>query len=353
MSPKNLTRQPTRNHDYLPDSGAFGSKLAKFIQLAFFVTASVLVLFFRQTPAIGTLSITFVAIFLEALPFMLVGSMIGGFIEIFVSRDALTRLLPKATWRSILIAAAVGFILPICECAIVPVVRRLFNKGLQLGSGIAFLLGGPIVNPLVGISTAVAYGYDWSIALTRMVIGYLVAVTIGLLVELLFNKQPVLADGVLDNPTQCRSRHPHQQDNQPLNFSGKVALALQHAAADFLDIGRFLIFGAFIAGILQTVIARSEMSLFAGSPVFSILAMMALAIILNLCSEADAFVAASFRTVLPITAQMAFMMLGPMLDIKLVLMYFRIFRRRLIIALAAMTFSIVFLTMMAMLWSIG
>ena len=325
------------------------------IQILFILAAVGLIVFFRQHPAFSTLSITFVAIFLEALPFMLLGSLIGGFIEVFVSKEALTKFLPGTSWRTILIAAGAGFFFPVCECAIVPVVRRLFQKGLPLGAGIAFLLGGPIVNPLVGLSTAVAYGYQWTIAIDRIVLGYLIAVTVGILVDLFFSKQNALAPGLQDNNHTCACGHDHHPEHgeHRLSLFQKIIAAFQHAAGDFLDIGRYLIFGAFIAALLQTVIARGEMAAIASTPVLAILTMMLLAVILNLCSEADAFIAATFRTSLPLSAQMAFMVLGPMLDIKLILMYFQLFRKRFIIALSGTTFMLVFLSMLIKYWSQG
>lgn len=331
------------------------SRLSFYVQLSFVLTVAVLILFYRESKTFGTLGITFVSIFLEALPFMLMGSLIGGFIETFVSKASLARLLPKTSVKSIFIAAGVGLIFPVCECAIVPVVKRLFQKGLPLGAGIAFLLGGPIVNPLVVLSTAVAYGYDWSMAINRLVFGYLIAVTIGFLVELFFHNRNALTHQALENHDECNCAHDHccGQSHETQSTIKKIILAFQHAADDFLDIGRYLVFGAFIAACLQSVISRGDVTIIAESPIISILAMMVLAIILNLCSEADAFVAASFRTTIPLVAQMAFMVLGPMLDIKLVLMYFRIFRKRFILVLCCMTFSIVFLSMVVHLWSRG
>ena len=130
----------------------------------------------------------------------------------------------------------------------------------------------------------------------------------------------------------------------------KILQALRHGASDFIDIGRFLVVGAFVAGGLQALVARGELAILFASPPMSVLAMMTLAIVLSLCSEADAFVAASFRTTLPLSAQMAFMVLGPMLDLKLVAMYFRVFKKRLILVLSLSTFIIVFLSMMAGTW---
>jgi len=325
------------------------------IQILFIVATVGLVVFYRQHPAFSTLSITFVAIFLEALPFMLLGSLIGGFIEVFVSAEKLTKFLPGTSWRTIFMAAGAGLFFPVCECAIVPVVRRLFQKGLPLGAGIAFLLGGPIVNPLVAFSTALAYGYQWAVAIDRIVLGYLLAVTIGILVELFFTKQNALAAGLPDNGSTCACGHDHHAEHgeHKRSFFKKIVASFQHAAEDFLGIGRYLIFGAFIAAVLQTVIARGEMAAVAATPVLAILMMMLLAVVLSLCSEADAFIAATFRTSLPLSAQMAFMVLGPMLDIKLILMYFQLFRKRFIIALSGTTFVLVFLSMLIKYWSQG
>ena len=331
------------------------SQFPFYVQLSFILAVAVLILFYRESKTFGTLGITFASIFLEALPFMLLGSLIGGLIETFVSKESLARILPKTSLKSIFIAAGVGLIFPVCECAIVPVVKRLFQKGLPLGAGISFLLGGPIVNPLVALSTAVAYGYNWSITINRLLLGYLIAVTIGFLVELFFYKQKALKQQALESHHHCSCAHDHccGQSHKTQGTAKKIIFAIQHAADDFLDIGRYLVFGAFIAALLQSVIARGDFTIIADAPIVSIVAMMVLAIVLSLCSEADAFVAASFRTTIPWVAQMAFMVLGPMLDIKLVLMYFRIFRRRFIFALSGMTFVIVFLCMVVSLWSRG
>ena len=128
--------------------------------------------------------------------------------------------------------------------------------------------------------------------------------------------------------------------------SEKAVLALSHAAEDFFDIVRFLVIGAFIAALLQTLVPRQIFAAAVSPPVFSILLMMIMAVVLNLCSEADAFVAASFRSSpVPLSAQLGFMILGPMLDLKLILMYLNVFRIRAIAALAVFTFSAVFLGM--------
>jgi len=327
------------------DTGIPHSGRSFWGQVLFLIVAVCFLIFFRNRPAFRTFAITFVAIVLEAFPFMLVGTLIGGFIDVFVSQEKLTRWLPTRRWLAVFAGAGLGMFFPVCECAIVPVVRRLFKKGLPLGTGVAFLLGGPIVNPIVAVSTAVAYSFKWSLVIERLLFGYAIAVTIGLLMDFFFKgKQAVLSDIIASR------EGPHilynGADPSAATLSKKIRYSLQHAAHDFFDITRFLIIGAFVAGVMQTIVSRQAIAPLFSVPVLAILFMMILALLLNLCSEADAFVAASFRaTGMPLSAQMAFMVLGPMLDIKLLLMYSRVFRTRTIIVLSSLTFLTVFSVM--------
>jgi uncharacterized protein len=315
---------------------------ALFAQLLFVLLALGLLVFFRERAQFQTLGIIFVSIVLEALPFMLLGTLIGGFIEVFLPREKITRWLPEGRWWTVFIGAGIGLLFPVCECAIVPVVRRLLQKGVPLGAAVAFLLGGPIVNPLVAASTAVAYFADWSVVMRRMLFGYLIAVAVGFLINLIFTKVKAVRSDVFSDMDHL-SDAVISDHVSPAAFSEKMTLAVSHAAEDFFDIGWFLIGGAFIAAILQTLIPRQLLASVLGIPALSILIMMIMAVVLNLCSEADAFVAASFRSSqVPVSAQLAFMILGPMLDIKLIIMYLKVFRVRTIAALAVLTSLAVF-----------
>lgn len=344
MEPLASTGPTRRPHHFHHQPVTLTARIFICLQYTIVAILASLAALFRDTPEFATLSITFVSIFLEALPFMLLGAAIGGMIEVFVSKTVITRIVPAGRLPAILLAAGLGLVFPVCECAIVPVVRRLFRKGLPLGAGIAFLLGGPIVNPLVALSTAVAYGNDPFMAGYRLAIGYLIAVAMGFLIDRCFTRQSALVETPEENHgavcIDCAG------DSASAGIWRKMIWALQHGAADFLDIGRFLVFGALVAGLLQTLVARGDLIALIGFPVLSVLVMMILAVLLSLCSEADAFVAASFRTTLPLAAQMAFMVLGPMLDLKLIAMYFRVFRKRLILVLSTVTFVSVFLSML-------
>jgi len=331
------------SHHRPPKSG----KEALIAQLLFILIAFGLLIFFRNRAPFHTLGIIFVSIVLEALPFMLLGTLIGGFIEVFISREKITRWLPQGSWWTVFVGAGIGIIFPVCECAVVPVVRRLLHKGVPLSAAVAFLLGGPIVNPIVAASTAVAYFADWSIVARRMIFGYLIAVAIGLLMSLFFTRAKAVRGEVFPHLFHGDTVSTANHGKSPA-LGENTVLVVSHAAKDFLDIGRFLVIGAFFAALLQTLVPRQIFAAAVSTPVFSILLMMILAVVLNLCSEADAFVAASFRSSLvPLSAQLAFMILGPMLDIKLILMYLKIFQARAIVMLALLTFVAVFASMVA------
>jgi uncharacterized membrane protein YraQ (UPF0718 family) len=320
-----------------PRSLTAGWTLGGILQVCLLILSLGLLLFSWKVSSFRTLAITFVSIVIEAFPFILVGSLIGGFIEEFIPRERLALILPEGKLRTVFIAAAMGIVFPVCECAIIPVVRRLLKKGVPFSAAVAFLLGAPIFNPVVFASTAVAYRFDWAVPITRLFVGYVIAVVLGVLTGFLFKrKNPLLPETpVPDQACRpcCPSHHP-PAGKQPSRLVG----ALVHAGDDFIDVARFLVLGAFVAALIQGVLPRASLLVLADQPLLSLLPMMILAMVLNLCSEADAFVAASFRFVVPMGGQMAFMVLGPMLDIKLIFIYLGVFRKRVIAVLGALIF---------------
>ena len=304
-------------------------------------TGWALPLFWGDRSAVRTFALVFGSIVLEALPFMLVGSLIGGLIEVFVSRERLTRHLPRGPLALTCAAALLGLALPVCECAVVPVVRRLTRKGLPLSAAVAYLLGGPIVNPIVGASTFLAYAGDWRIVALRLGAGYAIAVGVGWLMGRLFARRPALlhAESGEHAPAAvcgCGHDHGHAHGHRGGRFSARLGAALRHASDDFTAVAHYLILGAAIAAFAQTVVERRAVLELAAIPFLPAAAMMALAILLNLCSEADAFIGASFRGLVPLHAQMAFLLTGPMFDLKLLLMYRTLFTRRAIAALSVL-----------------
>jgi uncharacterized protein len=337
---------------YKPESPATPPSTSDLVAfgLEYLFLTCVLLLFFQgMTPSwgnlLGDISINFLAIMVEALPFMLIGSLAGGLIEVFVPISWVDKVFRSRRVMAVFMAGGLGIIFPVCECAIVPVVRRLLGKGIPFSAAITFLLAGPIVNGIVAVSTAIAYKYDWSYVGVRLGMGYGIAVFVGLLMGVFFNRE----NGLLPSSqmqVSCGCGHDHGNLTQPLFI--RLRHSLEHASDDFFDVGRYLVIGSFIAALMRSTIDMNTFLSLTDSPWPAILLMMVMAVILNLCSEADAFIAASFRGLMPDSAQMAFMVLGPMLDIKLILMYFSVFRKRTILALVLTVFTTVLLAMLSL-----
>ena len=331
------------HHHHEPSTHHETMKLGTSIQIFLIVFALSMALFHPRTDTFTTFSIIFSSIVLEAIPFMLFGTMLGGIIEVFVSRETLINTLPKSRKRSIIFAGLLGLIFPVCECAIVPVVRKLLDKGMPLGSAVTFLLAGPIVNPLVFASTLVAYSFSWDIAILRIFAGFGIAIGVGILVDDLFSIQEAVIEKQPTATCGCGHSHDHPVSG---SLPSRLRAALSHGAADFYDICKFLVIGAFIAAALQTLIPRQSFIDIMSNPFVAIFSMMTLAVTLNLCSEADAFISASFQPMgIPLSAQLSFMVLGPMLDIKLILMYLSVFSKKMIITLTTLVIFMVGLSM--------
>jgi uncharacterized membrane protein YraQ (UPF0718 family) len=285
-------------------------------------------------------STRFLGIFIEAVSFLLLGSLVSGLIEVFLSKDALTRLVPRNPVRATIVGSMLGFAFPVCECGVVPVTRRLYQKGLPVSVGITFLLAAPVMNPIVLASTYAAFGWG-PVLIGRYVITWIMAMSVGLLFSLQTRPQkmvraqelatiagasgvPELADSGETSLTIPAKRPP---------FWPGLRQALHFASDDFFGMAHYLVIGTVLAASMQTFIPQDQFKAVAAHPVLSVLAMSALAFILSLCSTTDAILALSFANPLggagfTTGSILTFLTFGPMVDIKSTLMYLGIFRRR-------------------------
>jgi uncharacterized membrane protein YraQ (UPF0718 family) len=261
----------------------------------------------------------FISILIEALPFILLGVLISGIIQIFVTEEMMARIIPKNKILAVFSAAFIGAIFPACECGIVPITRRLMAKGVPLYAAIPFMLTGPVINPIVLFSTYIAFGNNWDMVLYRGGIALLVALIVGGLLSIQF-KDSQLKNDVAD--------HIHRK-----SLKGKFIGMLKHSIDELFSVGKFLILGAFVAALIQTTVKTSTLLDIGQGPLSSNLVMMGLAYVLSLCSEADAFVAASFRSTFSTGSLVAFLVFGPMLDIKNTLMLLGTFKAKFVLYL--------------------
>ncbi|OZI12059.1 hypothetical protein CEW92_08325 [Bacillaceae bacterium SAS-127] len=268
----------------------------------------------------------FLSILIEAVPFVLIGVLIAGFIQIFIQVEQLEKWIPKNKFLAVLMSCVVGACFPACECGIVPIVRRLVAKGVPIYAGVGFLLTGPLINPIVIFSTYMAFGNDWGIAGLRMGMGFVAAFLIALLVSFIFKGNQLKDEHVAALPSK-----------QKLSFPQQLLGMCKHSIDEFFDMGKYLIIGAFLAAFVQTYVSMQSI-LQVGD---GVLTMMGLAYFLSLCSEADAFIGASFRHVFPTTSILAFLIYGPMIDLKNTFMLLSVFKVRFVAVLIVMITFIV------------
>jgi uncharacterized protein len=282
---------------------------------------------------------SFLALAFEGLPFVLVGSLISGAIAAFVPSKIITGILPKNGFLATLASGLLGLCFPVCECGIVPIVRRLINKGLPVSCGITFMLASPIVNPIVAFSTFAAFRGQspWLNTSVRLVLGYLVAVSAGLVVRQL-DPASILRTGAVKTPTRKRlafsvSPLPDAESiGIETSFQEKLIAAVRMACDDFIDTAIYFMIGAAVAATFNTAVDQQIILPLSLQPMLSTFSMMAIASILTLCSTSDAFIAATFVS-FPIFARMAFMVFGPMFDLKLFFLYSVLFKKRFVIGL--------------------
>lgn len=275
---------------------------------------------------------SFLSILFEGIPFLLLGSLISGMIEAFVPSHVMLRLLPKRATPAILISGLLGLIFPICECGSVVVVRRFIRKGVPISSAVTYMLAAPIVSPVVALSTWAAFqnqGAGLMVSL-RLLIGFGLAVTVGFIVQRM-RRESVMNPKV--QISEALDGHPAADSTAGRSRKEKLGVALRSAATDFLDVAFFLVLGAAITAFANTAIDRSVIDPVATHETWSVLVMMALAFVLSLCSTTDAFIAASLIK-FPFVAKLAFLLFGPLLDVKLIFLYSAVFRKRFVVGLS-------------------
>ena len=287
-------------------------------------------LFVGLGPKLNLFATVFLGIFIEALPYLLIGTLISGLVEVFIDRDQLTRLISNRAVPAAVTGALMGLVFPVCECGVIPLARRLFHKGLPLGAGVSFLLAAPVLNPIVIFSTAAAFGWG-PMLLWRIGFTLLIAIIVGLVFSIERNSSNIL----LGSLGSSREHH-HAESGAPLGEKAQRALTI--CADEFFEMGRYLIIGAILAALLQTFIPQSALLAVGSGPVFSVLVMQLLAVILSICSTVDAFVALGFTGAFSFGSILSFLVFGPMVDIKSVFMYLQVFRRRPVMYLVILPF---------------
>ena len=296
---------------------------------------------FNEPSQIGDFLFAFLGILFEGAPYILLGTIISGFIDAYLPSNIMDRFLPKNRYFAIIISGFLGAIFPVCECAIVPVIRRLVQKGLPVSCAITYMLSAPIVNPIVAISTYSAFSGDDALFMTlsRIGVAYFVTVLFGFVIHQ-FSVRSILKDKLLNKiqKTPLSAVKDSSQEAKLTNpTSDKLLIALRSSSRDFLDVGMYFIIGVMITALYRTQIDQSIVDGFGESDWVGIPTMMILSFVLSLCSTSDAFIASQMLS-FSASAKLAFLTYGPMMDVKLVFMYGAIFKPKFVMMMAISLF---------------
>lgn len=340
----------------------------------------------------------FLSIVLEGAFFIFIGTLISGFIDAYLPPGLIDRWLPKNKYLAVLLSGLLGAVFPVCECAIVPVIRRLVKKGLPLACAITYMLSAPIINPVVFFSTWSAFTTErgegrqaptelrvtdagtaaveapaaagvgagigegafvpdpWYMAISRVLIAYLITVGVGFVILKIpvgaILKKTMLA-GITkprdpdhnhghDHDDDDEHEHEHEHDHGGNTQGQKLIHAMNVAQRDFRDVAIYFVVGVALTAMFTVLVNQAKwIEPWAGNNWFAAPAMMVLAFVLSLCSTSDAFLAATFPSAFQAGPRLAFLVYGPMIDVKLLFMYSSVFRKRFVLSLAMGLFIIV------------
>lgn len=262
------------------------------------------------------------SVLIESLPFVVLGVLLSIIVQVWVPPGAIERWMPRAPWARRAVLSLLGMLIPVCECGNVPFARGLLMRGFAVSDTLTFLVAAPIVNPIVIISTNAAFGLSDGILVGRLVGGFLVANLIGWL----YSRHP-------DPDKLLTERFLETCEIVVQERGGRGRRSLAQFVVELRSVMPALIIGSLIAGAVQVLIPRSALLAIGSDPALSIAAMMVLAVVVSLCSNVDAFFALSFASTFTPGSIVAFLVVGPVVDLKMYALLRTTFTTRVLVGL--------------------
>lgn len=248
-----------------------------------------------------------VSVFVESLPFVFLGIAISILVQVWVPESVWQRYLPRNPFLRRAALSVLGVLFPVCECGNVPLARGLMMRGLGVGDALTFLLAAPILNPVTIITTYQAFGWSDGILVARITGAFVIANLLGWL----FSRHPDPAS--LLTPRFEARCHAHEAPSSQTRAQ-RSAQAFAEETATMLPA---LVAGSVIAGAIQVGVPRAILVELGSNPVLSVLILMALAFVVSVCSNVDAFFILSFSATFSPGGIVAFLVFGAMIDIKM------------------------------------
>lgn len=316
-----------------PRSAWIGAGLgAAIIAALFLVDAFLPTLFPASLPTRAQDGLTLaLSVLIEALPFVILGVLLSIVVQVWLPADVIHRWLPKRAWARRAVLSLLGMLIPVCECGNVPFARGLMMRGLAPAEAMTFLIAAPIVNPIVILTTHAAFGWDGGILVARLVGGYLIANLIGWI----YSRHPD-PDGMLTQRFVDTCERVTHEPGTPVRRS------LTQFLVELRAVMPALVIGSALAGAVQVLIPREWLLAIGSNPVLSIVAMMVLAMTVAICSNVDAFFALSFASTFSSGAIVAFLLVGPLVDIKMLALMRTTFTGRTLVGIVAIVLAAAF-----------
>ena len=267
-----------------------------------------------------------ISVVVESLPFVVLGIVLSIAVQLWLPQWVLLRVLPRNPALRRATLSTLGVLLPVCECGNVPLARGLVSRGVPVADAMTFLLAAPILNPITVVTTYQAFGLADGILAYRVVGGFVIANLIGWLFSRHPRPEALLTDRFQDF---C---HRHGEGPQ----HGRPAEALRLLVSEAQTMVPALFVGAGVAGAIQALAGRNLLLTLGRNPLWSVLALMALAFVIAICSTVDAFFILSFASVFTPGAIVAFLVLGPMVDVKMLVLLRTTFTARTLLLLTGL-----------------
>ena len=261
-----------------------------------------------------------ISVLIESLPFVVLGVLLSIVVQVWVPPGAIERWMPRAAWARRAVLSLLGMLIPVCECGNVPFARGLMMRGFGVSETMTFLIAAPIVNPIVIITTHQAFGFDDGILIARLLGGYAVANLIGWLYSRHPDPDALLTDRFRDS---CAVSLEAGHDR-----AGRGQRSLAQFVVELRAVMPALVIGSALAGAVQVLVPRDALLAIGSNPALSIIAMIALAMIVSICSNVDAFFALSFASTFTPGSIVAFLLVGPLVDVKMLALLRTTFRTR-------------------------
>jgi hypothetical protein len=268
-----------------------------------------------------------VSVLIESLPFVFLGILLSVVVQVWLPDGFLLRHLPRNGVLRRLAISLIGVLVPVCECGNVPLTRGLIMKGLTVAEAMTFLLAAPILNPITIITTYQAFGWDNGILAGRIAGGFIIANLIGWI----YSRHPRQESLLTSQFEAACSR----ADSDHGAHGGKIQRSIRLFSRETNAMMPALFIGCGVAGLIQVGISRDVLVTLGSNPVWSVVALMALAFVVSICSNVDAFFVLSFGATFLPGAIVAFLVFGPMIDIKMLALMRTTFRAKTLVQLSA------------------